>query len=171
MHKKLSCLLANAIIVTGAISAQNVSSPETVHRGAEVSAVTGQSWIKRLNKPFEETAMGRTGHVGPAPGQEDKTRLIQVPPAPTTPRLVSGEDLYRLNCRECHGESGQGAPPEINSVISPVRATSTPLVLQRMKSTGMKIAQADASSFQNRPAPHCCRGFIREARTCLHSPI
>jgi hypothetical protein len=69
MHKKLSCLLVNAITVTGAISSQNVSSPETVHRGAEVSTVAGKSWIKHLNKPFEETTMGRTGYLGPAPGQ------------------------------------------------------------------------------------------------------
>src|SRR5262249_53581418 len=45
----------------------------------------------------------------------------------------------------CHGESGLGAPPEINSVINPVRATSVPLVVARMKDRGMDISYADAS--------------------------
>ncbi len=57
---------------------------------------------------------------------------------------LHGSDLYRLNCQGCHGESGQGAPPEINSVINPVRATSVTLVMERMKTAGMDISQADA---------------------------
>ncbi len=57
---------------------------------------------------------------------------------------LHGSDLYRLNCQGCHGESGQGAPPEINSVINPVRATSVALVMARMKTAGMDISRADA---------------------------
>ena len=58
---------------------------------------------------------------------------------------MRGADLYRLNCQGCHGESGLGAPPEINSVINPVRATSVPLVLARMKNAGMEMSYADAA--------------------------
>jgi mono/diheme cytochrome c family protein len=57
---------------------------------------------------------------------------------------LHGSDLYRMNCQGCHGESGEGAPPEINSVINPVRATSVELVMARMKVTGMEIGRADA---------------------------
>jgi mono/diheme cytochrome c family protein len=145
MHYKLSCSLAVTLVITGAISGQGPPRLANVHKGAEASAVSGESWIRHLNRPFEETAMGKTEHLGPAAGQKDATDLIQVRTVPATPRLVSGEDLYRLNCQACHGESGQGSPPEINSVINPARAPSTPLVLQRMKSTGMEITQADAA--------------------------
>ena len=58
---------------------------------------------------------------------------------------LHGSDLYRLNCQGCHGESGLGAPPEINSVINPVRATSVSLVVARMKERGMDISYTDAS--------------------------
>jgi mono/diheme cytochrome c family protein len=38
-----------------------------------------------------------------------------------------------------------GAPPEINSVINPVRATSVPLILARVKNVGMEMNYADAA--------------------------
>src|SRR5262249_30358629 len=63
----------------------------------------------------------------------------------TRTSLLHGSDLYRLNCQACHRESGQGAPPEINSIIDPVRATSTTLVLARMKNGGMSMSRADAA--------------------------
>jgi mono/diheme cytochrome c family protein len=89
--------------------------------------------------------MGKTGHLGPAPEQLNKSGEAEVVPVSSTAGQLTGADLYRLNCRGCHGESGEGVPPEINSVINPVRATSTLVVLQRMKSTGMEISQAAAS--------------------------
>lgn len=58
---------------------------------------------------------------------------------------LHGSDLYRINCQGCHGVSGLGAPPEINSVINPVRATSVNLVIQRMKERGMEMSRADAT--------------------------
>jgi mono/diheme cytochrome c family protein len=58
---------------------------------------------------------------------------------------LHGSDLYRMNCRGCHGEQGQGAPPEINSVINPVRATSAAAVMERMKTAGMEISRTDAA--------------------------
>jgi mono/diheme cytochrome c family protein len=57
---------------------------------------------------------------------------------------MHGSDLYRLNCQGCHGEAGLGAPPEINSVVGPVRATSVQLVVERMKKTGMDISSSAA---------------------------
>jgi mono/diheme cytochrome c family protein len=51
-----------------------------------------------------------------------------------------------MNCRGCHGEAGIGAPPEINSVINPVRAASTALVMERMKKTGMSMSYAEAAT-------------------------
>lgn len=59
--------------------------------------------------------------------------------------LLHGSDLYRMNCRGCHGEDGAGAPPEINSVINPVRATSAAAVMERMKASGMEMSRTDAA--------------------------
>lgn len=115
---------------------------------ARVAAVSGESWLTHLNRSFGDTSMGKTGRLGPGPQEEDALQ-----PPPQRPIYSSrdgiklhGSDLYRLNCQGCHGESGLGAPPEINSVINPVRATSVPLVVARMKERGMDISYADASN-------------------------
>jgi mono/diheme cytochrome c family protein len=119
-----------------------------VSEGPEVTAVAGESWLSHLNRSFQETSMGKTWRLGPpaptsgeaAPQWQDDGRVAAVPETLT----LHGSDLYRLNCRGCHGESGEGAPPEINSVINPVRATSVELVTARMKVSGMEIGRADA---------------------------
>ncbi len=114
-----------------------------------VTAVTGESWLTHLNRPFGETSMGKTGRLGPpapAPGEESAPWRPEMSPSSTAHVVtLHGSDLYRLNCQGCHGESGQGAPPEINSVINPVRATSVALVMERMKTAGMDISHADAA--------------------------
>lgn len=115
---------------------------------ASVTPVTGESWLNHLHRAFEETSMGKTGRLGPA----DSTNVDDV--SDWQPQLTNstnhtvtlhGSDLYRLNCWGCHGESGLGAPPEINSVINPTRAMSTQLVIERMRSRGMDISRADAA--------------------------
>ena len=114
---------------------------------APITPVAGESWLVHLNRSFGDTSMGKTGHLGPGPQEQ-----VSLQPPPQAPIYSAGDgvtlhgaDLYRLNCQGCHGESGLGAPPEINSVINPVRATSVPLILARMKNTGMDISYADAS--------------------------
>src|SRR5271166_2104377 len=114
-----------------------------------VTVVAGESWLSHLNRPFNETSMGKTGHLGPppsVPGEEAARWQPELSPS-ISPQTVTlhGADLYRLNCQGCHGESGQGAPPEINSVINPVRATSVVLIMERMKTVGMDISRADAA--------------------------
>jgi mono/diheme cytochrome c family protein len=113
-----------------------------------VSAVSGESWLAHLNRSFNETSMGKTGRLGPPAPQPGETASPWHPDLPSSVAsqtlTLHGSDLYRLNCQGCHGESGQGAPPEINSVINPVRATSVALVMERMKISGMDISRADA---------------------------
>ncbi len=119
-----------------------------VGKDVPVTVVAGESWLNHLNRPFNETSMGKTGHLGPpppVPGEETAGWQpgLSSSAAPQTVTL-HGADLYRLNCQGCHGESGQGAPPEINSVINPVRATSVARVMERMKTVGMDISRGDA---------------------------
>ena len=93
--------------------------------------------------------MGKTWRLGPLLKEPEET----ADPAPSSPHrsssantvVLHGADLYRLNCQGCHGESGLGAPPEIASIINPVRATSVSLVIQRMKSVGADVSRAQAA--------------------------
>lgn len=58
--------------------------------------------------------------------------------------VLTGSDLYRLNCQSCHGPDGKGAPPEIKSLIDPVRGASPTLVMQKMQKMGRSIDDAFA---------------------------
>ncbi len=137
MHK-LPRFLLTAVLLTTGLYAQDVS----------VTGVEGTSWLNHLGRSFSNTSMGRTGRLGPSSdtASDDKSKekselsLILAPQTVT----LHGADLYRLNCQGCHGESGLGAPPEINSVIDPVRATSVALVTERMKKVGMDVSRANA---------------------------
>ena len=135
-------------LTSGQVSSNIPSSKAIASKDVPVTAVSGESWLVHLNRPFSETSMGKTWRLGPAapaPGEpassgQPEVSLNTASPATT----LHGSDLYRLNCQGCHEESGQGAPPEINSVINPVRATSVTLVMERMKTAGMDIGRADA---------------------------
>ena len=91
--------------------------------------------------------MGKTWRLGPPLRAPEETAA---PPggqrSSSTKRVIlHGADLYRLNCEGCHGESGLGAPPEIASIINPVRSTSAALIMQRMKSVGADVTRAQAA--------------------------
>ncbi len=139
------CLLSIAVFVACSLRAQT-GVPRS-HSDAAVTPVTGESWLRHLNRSFDDTSMGKTWRLGPATVAQEDASLspLQVPTfSAYQPVLLRGSDLYRLNCRGCHGESGLGMPPEINSVISPVRATSVSLILERMKNVGMHISYRSA---------------------------
>ena len=120
-----------------------------------ITPVTGESWLSHLHRALEETSMGKTDRLGPAtllPASEEpetgsvKTMALGAADPSVTLR---GTDLYRLNCRACHGEFGLGAPPEINSVIGATRATSAPLIMARMKERGLGTSRAQANELAN----------------------
>ncbi len=108
----------------------------------EVTPVQGPSWLEHLGRRMNDSSMGRMGVIGMLGPRS------QQQPAPFKPLgsslMVSGADLYRLSCRGCHGEHGEGVPPEINSMIDPIRATSTELILERMKKLGSPISAGTA---------------------------
>ena len=110
----------------------------------------GESWIHRLHTSFAETSMGKTWELGPAPaetGDEADPWQLKLSPSYASQALtLSGSDLYRLNCRGCHGESGQGAPPEINSITGPVQSTSVAATMERMKKSGREMSRSDVAA-------------------------
>jgi mono/diheme cytochrome c family protein len=149
-----SLTVATLMLLAGRHAYTQVTHPGSeikmaiVSADTPVTAVSGESWLTHLNRSFNETSMGKTGRLGPAapaPGEATPPWQPELPALAASQTLtMHGSDLYRLNCQGCHGESGEGAPPEINSVINPVRATSVVLVMARMKTTGVEISRADA---------------------------
>jgi mono/diheme cytochrome c family protein len=101
-------------VVAGAAWAGEAAAP------VGVTAATGPSLLTRLRTGFDASSFGRAGYVGapPAGGAE------AMPPV-AADWLVSGfqltgEDLYRINCRSCHGVGARGLGPDIPSVVARV---------------------------------------------------
>lgn len=127
------------------------SGPQSAAQSSQVMAspTAGESWLNHIHRAFGDTSMGKTGRLGPGPSGISGPTVGYEPVLFTRSQgssvTLRGADLYRLNCQACHGETGEGAPPEINSIIDPVRATSVPTVMERMKKTGMEITPAAAA--------------------------
>ena len=121
----------------------------TGNKDAPVTPVEGESLIRHLRKTFNQTSLGKTWDYGPPPPmpgeQTPPWQLDLSPDFSTQIATLHGSDLYRVNCQGCHGESGLGVPPEINSVINPVRATSVGIIMARAKKTGQDVSAADAT--------------------------
>jgi len=126
----------------GAVSAagdpQNrKEAPARVVKGLRITPVEGDSWLRHLGIPFIASNIGRVADWGPSPSS--------APDQPTSKEgpdggfLLSGSDLYRLNCRSCHKADGSGVPPEINSLIGPVQATSAVMIRAQMKQRGIDL--------------------------------
>jgi mono/diheme cytochrome c family protein len=127
-----------------------------------VSAVTGPNWLKHLGLNMSQTHMGQMGGAQSIPAtprrepQEETTNGLRATmrkflplwrSAPSQsgevlnePFVLAGVDLYRLNCRSCHGPNGEGSPPEINSLIGPVQAASRAMIQRRMQTRGTEIS-------------------------------
>jgi len=140
--RSATLLLAAGLALASRLPAQ------TVKIDPPPAPVAGESWLKHLQRSFDETSMGKTGQLGPptaVPAVEFARWQQGLSPESGNANVtLHGSDLYRMNCRGCHGADGQGAPPEINSVINPVRATSAAAVMERMKTAGMDMNRADA---------------------------
>jgi mono/diheme cytochrome c family protein len=113
-----------------------------------VTAVQGESWLSHLHRPFAESGMGRTWELGPPPPEPweaPPSWELKLSPNFLTPvATLHGSDLYRMNCQGCHKADGEGLPPEINSVINPVRATSAVILMARLKAAGREMSRKDA---------------------------
>ncbi|MFI5102049.1 MAG: c-type cytochrome [Terriglobales bacterium] len=143
-------------ICTLLVSAASMFGQGAVGKGSTITAVTGESWLNHLHRPFDESSMGRTGRLGPPVLEADQaarrfrvSALSDWTPASSRMETLHGSDLYRLNCQGCHRESGLGAPPEIGSLINPVRATSVVLVAERMKKVGMVMNRRQTAELAN----------------------
>src|SRR5712692_1187555 len=108
-----------------------------VVKGLRITAVEGESWLRHLGIPFIASNMGRVANWAPSPtGLSDRPSSGE---GPDGDFLLSGADLYRLNCQSCHKADGSGVPPAINSLIGPVQATSAVMIRAQMKQRGIEL--------------------------------
>jgi mono/diheme cytochrome c family protein len=148
MGKISRCFALTMCLGVGGLNALAGDEAASASKAAPaVTTTTGESWLHHLHRSFGDTSMGKTGRLGPPPSASEETAGWQLGLLPASAENLSlhGADLYRLNCQGCHGEAGLGAPPEIHSVIDPVRSTSVALILARMKKSGMDMSAAGAA--------------------------
>ncbi len=122
---------------------QSNPEPEPSPPG-DVSPVTGQSWLKHLDLTQSQTQIGQLGGSESIPATRRKEPNLEGSGA-TESFVLAGADLYRLNCRSCHGADGKGSPPEINSLLGPVQAASAAAFQERMKARGTEVSREMAT--------------------------
>ena len=153
LHERRACVLLTAAISFLCLAPFVSLSGTVTSSSINITAVKGQSWLTHLHKTLSFSSMGMTWSLGPPalPPFEKygDWQMSLSPDFPPKRMALNGSDLYRLNCRGCHQESGAGSPPEINSIINPVRATSVEAVLQRMKDRGIDMNRTDALALAN----------------------
>lgn len=105
----------------------------------EVTATSGPSRLTSLGTPLARTSLGRIGLIGGGAGDGDSGdpgRWLR------DGFEASGADLYRLNCRSCHGARGGGLPPEILPIINLVQETSSEFIKQQMAAQKQPVDSA-----------------------------
>ncbi len=106
---------------------------------ATLTAVRGPSWLQHLAIDLDDTHLGKTGGDGPPPTNLREPTPPEDAGEAGAPFTVEGRDIYRFSCQSCHGPGGRGAPPEINSLLDPVRATSAALLEARQRNQGRRL--------------------------------
>lgn len=136
---------ANLLIaVNNGVTGTATRASDSPTRLSTVTPVEGPSWLKHLGIEMSDTRLGQMGGDGTIPATARREpQLWQRQPAQVLREQfgLTGADLYRINCRACHGPDGQGAPPEIHSLNGPAQATSPDAIQRRMEARGASISQ------------------------------
>jgi mono/diheme cytochrome c family protein len=147
----LMAATALTVGVAGSSNEQGTPAPKTTD--PVVTPVAGPSWLNRLGLTYRESSLGRSGATyGPPPpaptyGPPSAPRPLQPGAAPLAvgkPVVLSGADLYRLNCQACHRAEGTGSPQEIKSVLGLVQGSSFELVRQHLQKQGRTSSSSAA---------------------------
>jgi len=121
---------------------RGVDRAGAAHVPEKSTATLGESWIGHLRLSLQNTSLGGVGGWGPAVPQTGPGSSPPPRESLDQPFLLSGRDLYRLNCQACHRGDGGGAPPEVLPVTSLVRATSSRYFRDKMKERGLPVDEA-----------------------------
>ena len=131
------------LLLAGASAAAQKTSWPNIGEDPSVTPVTGVSWLKHLGLDVAGTRLGQgSSHYGPS--DEQRSRSASESLGVRRTMVVTGHDLYRLNCQACHREGGTGAPPEIKSVFGAVQGTSLEMVRKQLQ--GVPHARGDAKA-------------------------
>ena len=172
MRRPWLALIAGLIVGTtltmvGGDLSNEQGAPVTKSREPVVTPVAGPSWLNRLGLSYRDSSLGRGGATyGPPPTPPTSGAPTPRPSLPSAvplavgrPVVLSGADLYRLNCQACHRAEGTGAPPEIKSVLGLVQGSSLELVRQHLQQEGKTATRSAA------------REEATRARTALYQRI
>jgi mono/diheme cytochrome c family protein len=139
----LAAVCASAVaFALGGDGARPQDQQPTARAGeAAVEPVTGASWLKRRGLRLQQTTLGRAGaHYGPPTDQPAPAETVRL----DEPAVLTGADLYRLNCQACHRAEGTGAPPEIRSVLAAVQGASLEAVRRQLQGeTGVPASETE----------------------------
>jgi mono/diheme cytochrome c family protein len=137
------------VVIAITVSATRSLPPTAGQSRAEITEyritpVEGPSWITHLGLTFGATAMGRMGTILPpsSASYQSKWNVLAGTESLFGAFVLSGSDLYRLDCESCHQPDGRGSPPEVHSLLDPVRATSAALMSERLKARGSPVSDA-----------------------------
>jgi len=106
-----------------------------------ITPVEGPSTLHHLGLTIEQSSMGWAGQWSGPPVTSASDERLRSEPA-GGPFVLTGADLYRVSCRPCHKPNGEGGPPEINSLLGPVRAASFAWMMADMKARGRSVDAA-----------------------------
>lgn len=128
-----------SLVAAGRVAAaRQAEHPSTKPAESAVTPVTGPSWLHHLNIPYGGTSLGRgAGRYGPGPNESSPPGRGSIPIVVRPSVVLTGSDLYRLNCQACHTAAGTGAPPEIKSALDLIQGSSLALVRQQLEHEGM----------------------------------
>jgi mono/diheme cytochrome c family protein len=140
------------LVAVGCHDANDRSAGATANERGQVTPVRGPSVLSKFGLSVAVTRFGQLGGTAPAGATSRQEPMPDLSAgrgagggmfagffhrrqAVTAgqPFVLTGADLYRLSCRSCHGPDGNGAPPEINSLLEPVQGTSAALLTERMR--------------------------------------
>jgi mono/diheme cytochrome c family protein len=134
------CTACNRAASAGAKPSDSAPQP------SPMTAVEGPSWLKHLGITMSDTRMGQMGGSGIIPATARREPEIGQQSGVGGEQFeLTGADLYRIDCRSCHGADGRGAPPEIHSLIGPVQGASPALIQRRMAARGAPISEQMAA--------------------------
>lgn len=89
----------------------------------EVTPAAGPSLLTRLKAGFDASSLGKAGYIG-VPASAPEVESAAAPGGLATGFELSGEDLYRINCRSCHGVGGKGIAADIPSLVAKIRGAA-----------------------------------------------
>jgi mono/diheme cytochrome c family protein/cytochrome c553 len=128
------CLGAVGLLLAGSSLAAQKTPWPNAGEDPGVTPVAGPSWLHHLGVSPATTRLGQgASHYGPS--DEEPAAALNEPLGVRRTLVVTGHDLYRLNCQACHRDEGTGVPPEIRSVLGPVQGTSLEMVRKQLQAT------------------------------------